>query len=408
MPRLCEPVNLVPTRTHTLHLGVVAVILVVVEVWTLIYRNLWARPIRSILTLLGIAVSTASMVLFMSFGEGLRKALGAELSAVGPAVLVLPEGVEAFSPGYPELRPETLEALKKAAPELGINQVIPYVVLTRGGFDPQNSFVFQGIPDGLSPKALYPNLTLAAGTLTLSPRGAVVGSRLAERNQLGLGKVLRLSPEVSLQVEGILKKSGGLSDNIIFVPASVVQEALGTRNYTAAAVGVSAGFTADQVAEAIKARIAGVSAQTTGDVLRFAERAVRISDLVRFGISLVALIVGGLLVANTVMMSVYERIREFGLMRALGAKQGFIFGLVLLEALLLGVVGGLLGLVLGQAASGLVNWYTGREVGLALSAVTFRLGSFALLVAVVLGLLAGFLPARTASRLKVVEALGRL
>ena len=160
--------------------------------------------------------------------------------------------------------------------------------------------------------------------------------------------------------------------------------------------------------EAIKARIAGVNAQTTGDVLRFAERAVRISDLVRFGISLVALVVGGLLVANTVMMSVYERIREFGLMRALGAKQGFIFGLVLLEALLLGVVGGLLGLVLGQAASGLVNWFTGREVGLALSAITFRLASFALLVAVVLGLLAGFLPARTASRLKVVEALGRL
>lgn len=378
------------------------------EVLALIYRNLRARPVRSILTLLGIVVSTASMVLFMSFGEGLRKALGAELSAVGPAVLVLPEGVEAFSPGYPELRPEAVEALKKAAPDLGINQVIPYVVLTRGGFDPQSSFVFQGIPDGLSPKALYPNLTLAEGALNPSPRGAVVGSRLAERNQLSLGKALRLSPRISLRVEGILKGSGGLSDNIIFVPASVVQEVLGTRNYTAAAVGVSAGFTADQVAEAIKARIAGVSAQTTGDVMRFAERAVRISDLVRFGISLVALIVGGLLVANTVMMSVYERIREFGLMRALGAKQGFIFGLVLLEALLLGVVGGLLGLALGQAASGLVNWYTGREVGVALSAITFRLASFALLVAVVLGLLAGFLPARTASRLKVVEALGRL
>ncbi len=385
-----------------------AVILIGVEVLALIYRNLRARPVRSILTLLGIVVSTASMVLFMSFGEGLRKALGAELSAVGPAVLVLPEGVEAFSPGYPELRPEAVEALKKAAPDLGINQVIPYVVLTRGGFDPQSSFVFQGIPDGLSPKALYPNLTLAEGALNPSPRGAVVGSRLAERNQLSLGKALRLSPRISLRVEGILKGSGGLSDNIIFVPASVVQEVLGTRNYTAAAVGVSAGFTADQVAEAIKARIAGVSAQTTGDVMRFAERAVRISDLVRFGISLVALIVGGLLVANTVMMSVYERIREFGLMRALGAKQGFIFGLVLLEALLLGVVGGLLGLALGQVASGLVSWYTGREVGVALSAITFRLASFALLVAVVLGLLAGFLPARTASRLKVVEALGRL
>jgi len=71
------------------------------EVLALVYRNLRARPVRSILTLLGIVVSTASMVLFLSFGEGLRRALGSELSSVGPAILVLPEGVEAISPGYP-------------------------------------------------------------------------------------------------------------------------------------------------------------------------------------------------------------------------------------------------------------------------------------------------------------------
>ncbi|MCX7601865.1 MAG: ABC transporter permease, partial [Meiothermus sp.] len=82
------------------------------EVLALVYRNLRARPIRSILTLLGIVVSTASMVLFLSFGEGLRKALGAELSNVGPAILVLPEGVEAISPGYPELRPDTLRQIQ--------------------------------------------------------------------------------------------------------------------------------------------------------------------------------------------------------------------------------------------------------------------------------------------------------
>jgi putative ABC transport system permease protein len=379
-----------------------------VEVLALVYRNLRARPIRSILTLLGIVVSTASMVLFLSFGEGLRKALGAELSSVGPAVLVLPEGVEAFSPGYPELRLETVQQLEQAAKDLGITQVIPYVVLTRGGLDPQNTFVFQGLPDGLSPHKLYPNLKAGEGALTPSSKGAVIGNRVAERNGLSIGKTLRLSPSVSLTVEGVLESSGGLSDSIIYVPASAVHAALGTQNYTSMAVAIGEGRKADDVANAIKERIPGVSAQTTGDVLQFAERAVRISDLVRFGISLVALIVGGLLVANTVMMSVYERIREFGLMRALGAKRNFIFGLVLLESLLLGIVGGLLGLVVGQLAANLVNWYTVGEVGVALSAVTFRLASFALLVAVVLGLLAGFFPARTASRLKVVEALGRI
>lgn len=374
----------------------------------LVYRNLRARPVRSILTLLGIVVSTASMVLFLSFGEGLRRALGAELSSVGPAILVLPEGAQAISPGYPELGPETVRQLEGLAGELGITRVTPYVVLTRGGFDPQSTFIFQGLLDGSSPKILYPNLAVSQGALTPSPKGAVVGSRVAERSNLTLGKTLRLSPRISLVVEGILKPAGGFTDSVIYVPASAIHAALDTQNYTSIAVSIREGGKAEDVARAIQARIPGVSAQTAGDVLRFAERAVRISDLVRFGISLVALVVGGLLVANTVMMSVYERIREFGLMRALGAKRGFIFGLVLLEALLLGLVGGLLGLGLGGLASAAVNWYTVREVGLALSAVTFRLSLFAMLVAVVLGLLAGFLPARTASRIPVVEALGRI
>lgn len=385
-----------------------AVILMGVEVLALVYRNLRARPIRSVLTLLGIVVSTASMVLFLSFGEGLRKALGAELSNVGPAILVLPEGVEAISPGYPELRPDTLQQIQSVASELGITQVIPTTTFARGGFDPSSSFIFQGLPQGLGPKDLYPNAQIESGDPTPGTAGAVVGGGIAERNNLSVGKTLRLNPQVSLRVVGVLQRTGGITDSFIFVPMEAVQTVLNTENYTSILLSIDPGRRAEDVAQVLKQKIPGVNAQTSGDVMRFAERAVRISDLVRFGISLVALIVGGLLVANTVMMSVYERIREFGLMRALGAKRNFIFGLVLLEALLLGVVGGLLGLVLGQAGSGLVNWYTGREVGIALSAVTFRLASFALLVAVVLGLLAGFLPARTASRIKVVEALGRV
>jgi putative ABC transport system permease protein len=379
-----------------------------VEVLALVYRNLRARPVRSILTLLGIVVSTAAMVLFMSFGEGLRKALGAELAKVGPAILVVTEGAEAFSAGFPELRPEVVRQIESVAPELGIARVIPTAVFVRGGFDPASSFFFQGLPQGVTARDLYPSLSLASGVLDPGQQGAVVGGSIAERNNLSLGKALRLSPQVSLEVVGVLERTGGMADSFIFVPLEAIHTVLGTRNYSSIMLSIDPDRKAEEVAQALQARIAGIDAQTAGDVMRFAERAVQISDLVRFGISLVALIVGGLLVANTVMMSVYERIREFGLMRALGAKRNFIFGLVLLEALLLGVAGGLLGLAVGQAASGLVNWYTVGQVGVALSAVTLRLAGFALLVAVVLGLLAGFLPARTASRIKVVEALGRV
>jgi len=380
-----------------------------VEVFYLVLRNLMARPVRSLLTLLGVLVATSSMVLFLSFGEGLRRALFQELSRVGPAIQVVPEGAEGFGlSAFPEITPETLEALKQAGEALGVQALVPTLFLTRGGFDPSTSFFFQGLPPGVSPDLLYPGARAKEGRLLPSERGAVVGGRVAKRSELALGSPLRLSPRVELRVEGILEETGGLADNLIFVPLPVLQEVLGTQNYSAILVALSPGQKAEEVARALERAVPGIKAQTTGEVMRFAERALRISDLVRFGISLVALTVGGLLVANTVMMSVYERIREFGVMRALGARRGFIFRLVLLEALLLALLGGVLGLGLGGAASSAINLYTLDQVGLALSAVTPRLSLFALGVALTLGLVAGLLPAYNASRIPVVEALGRV
>ncbi len=364
---------------------------------------------RSFLTLLGVVIATTSMVLFLSFGEGLRRSLAQELSRVGPAIQIVPEGMEGLGfSGYPEITPEEYRRAVAAGKDLGVKRITPTLFLVRGGFDPQTSFFFQGLPEGVAPDLLYPGIKPQAGRLLPSEEGAIVGAKVAKRSQLALGNPLRLSPRVELRVEGILEESGGLADNLIFVPLKPLQEVLGTENYTALLVALNPGQKAEEVARALEARLPGLKAQTTGDVMRFAERALRISDLVRFGISLVALVVGGLLVANTVMMSVYERTREFGVMRALGAKRGFIFRLVVLEALLLASFGGLLGLALGSAVSQAINLYTLGQVGLALSAVTFRLSLFALLVALGLGLSAGLLPAYHASRIPVVEALGRV
>lgn len=375
----------------------------------MVLRNLLARPVRSLLTLLGVLIATTSMVLFLSFGEGLRRSLAQELARVGPAIQIVPEGTEGLGfSGYPEITPEGYQRAVAAGKELGVRSIIPTLFLTRGGFDPQSSFFFQGLPPGVAPDLLYPGVRVQAGRLLPSEVGAILGAKVAKRSQLSLGSPLRLSPRVELRVEGILEESGGLADNLIFVPLRPVQEVLGTENYTALLVALNPGQKAEEVARALEAYLPGLKAQTTGDVMRFAERALRISDLVRFGISLVALVVGGLLVANTVMMSVYERTREFGVMRALGARRGFIFRLVVSEALLLSSLGGLLGLALGGAVSQAINLYTLEQVGLALSAVTPRLSLFALLVALGLGMSAGILPAYHASRIPVVEALGRV
>jgi putative ABC transport system permease protein len=122
---------------------------------------------------------------------------------------------------------------------------------------------------------------------------------------------------------------------------------------------------------------------------------------------LISLIVGGLAVANTVMMGVYERTREFGVIRAIGAKPSFVFQLVVLESMLLAVIGGAGGVVLGYIGTLIVNFAVRDLISIAIAAVTVRLVLLAVGVAAVLGLISGLLPARVASRLVITEALGR-
>ncbi|WP_457638162.1 ABC transporter permease [Oceanithermus sp.] len=378
------------------------------ELIVLVWRNLTARLTRSTFTWLGIAVATASMVLFLSFGEGLRHALAAEMGNMGPQIRVVAQGTDAFSPPLPELPPEMLGQIEKLAPELGIKKIVPAVVMFRGGFDPASSFLFYGLPEGSDPRDFYPKARVAAGRLDPHPNGAVVGSKKAELNHLTLGKPLRLSREVTVPVVGVMKPAGSMVDSFIFVPMKTLQKVLGTKNYGVFLIQLEPGVNADEVSRKLEEAIPGIDAQSTSEALKYAERAMRIGDLIRFGISLVALVVGGLLVANTVMMSVYERTREFGVMRAIGARRRFIFSLVLSEALFLALSGGLAGILAGIAGSAVINVYTQHAVGLALSAVTPRLALFSLAVALVLGLVAGLIPARNASRIPVTEALGRV
>lgn len=134
---------------------------------------------------------------------------------------------------------------------------------------------------------------------------------------------------------------------------------------------------------------------------------LRISDFIRLGISAIALLVGAIAVANTMMMSVFERTKEFGVVRAVGAKPRFLFRLVIVESLALSLAGAAVGLLVGYLTSELLNVISLDYIGLAVSAVTPRLLLFAVAVAFVVGLIAGLLPASRAARIPIATAVAR-
>jgi putative ABC transport system permease protein len=106
-------------------------------------------------------------------------------------------------------------------------------------------------------------------------------------------------------------------------------------------------------------------------------------------------------------MSVFERTREFGLVRALGAKPRFLFGLVLAESVLLSLIGAAVGVLLGRLGIFVVNNVSMDLIGLEVAALTLRLLLFAVALAIFMGLSSGLLPAARAARIPITVAMAR-
>jgi putative ABC transport system permease protein len=378
-------------------------------------RGLMRRPVRTLLTVLGIVVAVASMVIFLSLGEGFRRALGREIGNVGPDIQVTLEGSDSssvFGSPIPDVPISAVSQLRGVADELGITQVTPYLLTARGSFS-GSGYIIAGYPfQDVALSDIYPNLKLAQGRALTSSDGnarvAVIGAQAAKSANLQLGDELRLSRQDRFRIVGILERGDGFTDSFVFVPFNALQRTLGVEGKaTGIALKLRESGDARRTADALKARFPDLRPQTQGDVLTILDRAIAIGDAFRFGISLIALIVGGLAVANTVMMGVYERTREFGVIRAMGAKPSFVFQLVVLESLLLAVLGGIGGIALGYVGTIIVNFAVRDLVSVQIAALTWRLVLLAVGVAAALGLMSGLLPARTASRLVITQALGR-
>lgn len=375
--------------------------------------SLRQRPLRSVLTALGIAIAIASTVVFMSLGEGLRKAFAEQLTNLGPDLQVsYGEAGDDLFPSAPDLPVRFLDELQSDAERFGIDAVIPALLYLRGGINPSQSFIFEGLPADVELSDIFSDVELVAGRfLGAADEGldvAVIGASAASRTGFGVGRELRLNPAASFEIVGVVSSGGGILDNLIVVPITSLQAALGVDDrFSLLLVDLRRPERAEETATAIEAAYPELGVQTQAGALSVVQDSLRISDFVRLGISAIALLVGAIAVANTVMMSVFERTREFGVIRAVGAKPSFLFGLVVVEALVLSLIGAVLGVGLGWLATSVVNVLAVGYVGIEVAAITLRLVVFAVGVAAVVGLVAGLLPAGRAARIPIAVAVAR-
>jgi len=368
-----------------------------------IVRNMFRRKVRTGLTIFGIVVGIFALTVMGSMAEYFNVLLENAMKYAGSTISVSAKGGFGLSP----LNTSTMRDIKRVP---GVKYVIPGVI------DPLKELggVQMGTPElvlGLPPEHVqlsFPGIKLARGRWL--ERGdtyqAVAGWQLAKKRGLDLGGEIEWR-EKRFTIVGILAETNTSPDQFLVVPIEIAWRTMKQPDLIMSLdVVPMEPAQIDAVAEEIKQRVTDVQVTLPREAMESARQGMVVFNVIMLSGAILAAIVGGLSVINTMIMSVNERTREIGVKKAIGASDRDIVSEYVTEAALIGLLGGLCGLALGTAAAAMLNASFAEALGgTNLFTVTPRLASIALGFAVFLGALAGLYPAWSASRLDPVKAL---
>ena len=354
----------------------------------LVWKNLWRRPVRSLLTAAGVAVGVGLIVALLSISEGAKRTAG-DLIHIGRSDFGLFQS--GVSDATRSLLPVALERSLQRDPGVAKTAKVFLLVTTVNGRD--SSLVFGLAPDEFPAQ----RLTLVTGDRT----GALAGDAFGART----GDTLRIGAR-TFHVSGVFHSGDRFEDQGVVLPLSQVQ-ALAKRpgEVTTIAVAVKLGERPQTVASRIARRFGVTAIVEPGQAVKVDTSSRLIID-VGWVVSVLALIVGGIGVTNTMAMSVFERVGEIGVLRAVGWRSRRIAALIVAEAIGISLVALAIGLALGVLAAHVFTSRTGLS---SLVSPDFTAGTFAwgLAFALGVGILGAAYPTWRALRLSPVEALRR-
>jgi putative ABC transport system permease protein len=239
------------------------------------------------------------------------------------------------------------------------------------------------------------------------PEQAIIGSIAAELLQLNVGDVISLNQINSVTVSGILSETGSGDDYQIFVPLALLQQSFNQQGLISA-IDIRALCNAcpvEVISDAINRAVPGVRAVAVKQVAAAEMGMLDKINKLMLALGAVTLIVGGFGVVNTLMTSVHERIKDIGIMRAVGASRNQIIKAFIYEAVVIGIIGGLL----GYAAGTLLAYVTAPLIfeGTSVSFVPLYL-PVSLALAILIAIISTLYPAYHATRIRVADSFRSL
>jgi putative ABC transport system permease protein len=388
-----------------------------------------AHKLRSFLTLLGVIIGVMTVVSVVSIISGLNSYINEKVFSLNPDVYIVTQF------GIITSREQFLEAVKRKKIDLADFDAIRRRCdrcLMVGANQDTNGVVKRGakkltgvrIQGGTANMAEINNIDLEAGRFYTSTEDhhsalvTVIGSDVRDEvfGKLDpIGRMISVAGQ-PVRVIGLMRKQGSVlgqnQDNQLYIPLSTFRKRFGTKRGVALFIRATGGVpgvppSMDEVRNIVRSRRRTAFRANDPFGLVSAEALQALWKGISAGafslmvfISSISLIVGGIVIANIMLVSVMERTREIGVRRALGATRRNIQMQFLTEAILLSLGGGLLGVLLGYAISKAISTFSPMPTLVRPSLVISGLA-----VAMVTGIIAGWAPSRRAAALPPIDSL---
>jgi putative ABC transport system permease protein len=397
-----------------------------------VWLGISTHKLRSFLTMLGIVIGVAAVIILMAIGKGTTaqilesiESMGSDLITIRPGASFGFGGVRGTGGSTQTLTIEDAEAIAEEVTY--VSAVAPSYLSNLQlvvGSENTNSSVTGTTPEYVE----VSNLEIASGAFFTEydyQRGAkvtVLGANIKETlfgDTDAIGQQMRMGGNI-VRVVGVLELQETMMgpDDSIFIPLTAMQQmvaqtrtAQGERVISSISLTVSDEAQADYVVEEVTSLLRsrhrlGSLDEDDFNITSMQEIAETISEtastltLLLGAIAAISLLVGGIGVMNIMLVSVLERTREIGIRKALGAREHDIWIQFLIEAAILTLSGGVIGVIIGWLVAYFIN-----SMGIMTTVVTADVVILAVSVSVGIGLFFGFYPAWNASRLNPIEAL---
>jgi putative ABC transport system permease protein len=364
----------------------------------LVFKNLSRRPTRTILSVLGIALGIAAIIAFNAVGRGFKESLDRYMRSTGAEVLVVNRS--AMAPEYSRISKEEVDAVRALPGVEHLSTGTFTIVSGRVLKKPKIKFltVFGRVPGD---RLLQKYKAGIDGHLLTADDEIILGQDAARDLELKPGDTLELLNH-KLKVAGVYKSDVKFESAGCVISSVVIQQEMKMGD----SVGLfwlylKPGTDWKTLRAVIEEKNPNLAAIQTSEFTSYYNQLDYIDWFVWI-VSLISVVVGGLGVLNTMLMTVSERTREIGTLRAVGWSRGQVLRLILTEGMVISMVGGVIGLLMGTfGAETLIHWAP-RGLDTRYSALLLTQG---FLIAVALGFFGALYPALVASRLSPIEAL---